>query len=190
MSVSSLFEYSSGISVFLPLFHHDSPTSSFDLEVLKSPSSAQALARKHLKTRLHSSRPPGETCSDCSLGVFFSLLASLLTDTNAQFFTGTTLLSFHVLDCALQIHISTNDKVDSLWHAVKYSMRNQWEVAWDICHSTVECIAILDLHGVCILWKRSIIDIFHQKLLVLPQQMVIWLQMFSPQSLCRGRLSQ
>ena len=52
--------------IFLLLSHHHSPTSS-DLAIMITPYSAHTLEQMHLGTRLHSSHPPAEICSECLL---------------------------------------------------------------------------------------------------------------------------
>ena len=49
--------------IYLLLSHHHSPTSS-DLAIMITPFSAHTLEQMHLGTRLHSSHPPAEICSE------------------------------------------------------------------------------------------------------------------------------
>ena len=49
--------------LYVLLSHHHSPTSS-DLAIMITPFSAHTLEQRHLSTRLHSSHPPAEICSE------------------------------------------------------------------------------------------------------------------------------
>ena len=49
--------------IYLLLSHHHSPTSS-DFAIMTTPFSAHTLEQRHLSTRLHSSHPPAEICSE------------------------------------------------------------------------------------------------------------------------------
>ena len=53
--------------LYLLLSNHHSLTSSGDLAIMITPFSAQTLEQRHLSTRLHSSHPPAEICSEWML---------------------------------------------------------------------------------------------------------------------------
>ena len=132
-----------------PLSYHHSPTSRQDLAPQTQSSYFGAYVQRHLSTTLHSWQQQAGIYFHCSWGSLSNLLALCsaghrLNDQISRWNRVQQLFSSYMLDRSIMIPIRTEQEVEMLWHVVKYLIRNQLEVVWNICHNTKGGVAIMD----------------------------------------------